>query len=196
MDNHLPKENQMKLNLGSFSVMFKGWVNIDTVNDPLLYKYAQGNGFMFYSMDLSREIPFNTNSVDLIYCSHMVEHIDYAQGENFLKECYRILKPGGAARFAVPDLEILIRMYQENRLKELDAINEPSKEMKMDIQKFWHVLTDGHKAAYDCKSFGELCRGAGFTEIKRCKFGEGHPTIMKETKDMFPEISLYVECVK
>lgn len=43
---------------------------------------------------------FESNSVDGIHASHILEHFfDY---EAFLKECYRILKPGGFLRICVP----------------------------------------------------------------------------------------------
>ncbi len=187
----------MKLNLGSFSVMFPGWINVDKVNHPALYAQASAEGCMYYSMDLRFGMPFAPNSIELIHCSHMVEHLTYREGEAFMADCYRIMKPGATARFAVPDAKILIRMYQEKRLLELDAINEPSKKTaKYPLERFWNVLTEDHKAAYDWESFHALCYQAGFNKIERKAYNEGHPTIIKECKDLFPEISLYVECTR
>ena len=45
-------------------------------------------------------LPFADNEFDMILCNHVLEHIpDDMQA---LKECYRVLKPGGTAVFQVP----------------------------------------------------------------------------------------------
>lgn len=186
----------MKLNLGSFTVMFPGWVNIDLVNHPWMYGKASQLGCQFYSMDLRGGIPNNDNSVELIHCSHMFEHLTFPEGEAFMKECYRVLQPGGTARFAVPDLDTMVGLYEENRLAELGAINEPCKTAKHNSERFWNILFEDHKSLYDYEALRDVCLAAGFTNIARHKFGEGHPTIIAETKDLFPEVSLYVEVTK
>ena len=43
----------------------------------------------------SKRIPERNESVDLIYCCHMIEHLDYEETNYFFMECKRILKPGG-----------------------------------------------------------------------------------------------------
>ena len=51
------------------------------------------------------KIPLDTSSVDLIYCSHTIEHLEEAKAINFLKECSRILKSGGVMRLSIPHTE-------------------------------------------------------------------------------------------
>jgi predicted SAM-dependent methyltransferase len=59
--------------------------------------------------DLSR---FAEGSVDEVYASHVYEHLGYQQElPRALAEIHRILKPGGILRIAVPDLEILCRLF-------------------------------------------------------------------------------------
>jgi len=45
------------------------------------------------------------NSVDEIYASHILEHFSYADAVKALAEWFRVLKPGGRMRIAVPDLQ-------------------------------------------------------------------------------------------
>ncbi len=151
---------------------------------------------IFLSMDITKGVPWATDSVSYIFSSHMIEHITYREAERFLKECHRILKPGGVMRIAVPDTEILVKMYQEKRLKELNAINEPAKEAKYDLERFHGVITYDHKAFYDWETMRDLCLEAGFSRVERKSFKVGHPVIVEETEDLFPEISLYVEIAK
>ena len=64
--------------------------------------------------DLSRGLPFADASVDVVYHSHMLEHLDRSQVPGFLGEVRRVLKPGGVQRIVVPDLEQLARVYLED----------------------------------------------------------------------------------
>ncbi|MBN1126260.1 MAG: methyltransferase domain-containing protein [Sedimentisphaerales bacterium] len=64
--------------------------------------------------NLSKGIPFTSNSVDAVYHSHLLEHLDRDIAEVFLKEIYRVLKPGGIQRIVVPDFEMLCRRYLQH----------------------------------------------------------------------------------
>ena len=46
--------------------------------------------------------PFKDESVDAIYASHFVEHLDGIERIKFFNECYRILKPQGIMRLLHP----------------------------------------------------------------------------------------------
>ena len=53
--------------------------------------------------DLTRfPYPFKDESVDAIYASHFVEHLDGTERMKFFNECYRILKPEGKMRLLHP----------------------------------------------------------------------------------------------
>jgi SAM-dependent methyltransferase len=61
--------------------------------------------------NLRAGIPFPDESFDVVYHSHVLEHLTKAAAADFLKECCRVLKPGGIIRVAVPDLEAIARNY-------------------------------------------------------------------------------------
>lgn len=64
--------------------------------------------------NLARGIPFDSAAVDVVYHSHVLEHLDRDIAVQFLKEAYRVLKPGGVQRIVVPDFEQLAREYVAN----------------------------------------------------------------------------------
>lgn len=61
--------------------------------------------------NLARGIPFDDNSVDAAYHSHLFEHLDRDVAEAFLLEVKRVLKPGGIHRIVIPDLEVICNAY-------------------------------------------------------------------------------------
>ncbi len=56
-----------------------------------------------YCWDASRRLPFDDNSLDLIYASHVLEHIPWYRTRTVLTDWVRVLKPGGALELWVPD---------------------------------------------------------------------------------------------
>jgi len=61
--------------------------------------------------DLSRGVPFPSDSVDAVYHSHFLDHLDRADTKNLLVEIKRVLKPNGIHRVVIPDFENLCRQY-------------------------------------------------------------------------------------
>ena len=93
--------------------MHPAWKNLD------INPYVDG----VESWKASEGIPAPSQSVDLIYHSHLLEHLDQEEGEDLIKECFRVLKPGGILRVVVPDLERICRDYLSS-LKEVDKETE------------------------------------------------------------------------
>jgi SAM-dependent methyltransferase len=54
-------------------------------------------------------IPFEDSFFDIIYSKSFVEHLYYP--ECYLKEAYRVLKPGGLLLTIVPDWEVNYKIY-------------------------------------------------------------------------------------
>ncbi len=61
--------------------------------------------------NLAKGIPFGSNSVDVVYHSHILEHLDKGVAKEFLLEVKRVLKPGGIQRIVVPDMEKACKAY-------------------------------------------------------------------------------------
>jgi SAM-dependent methyltransferase len=61
--------------------------------------------------NLRKGLPFESQSVDVVYHSHFLEHLDRDAAVKFLREVKRTLKPGGIQRIVVPDLENIVKAY-------------------------------------------------------------------------------------
>ena len=78
------------------------WENIDMVSHS---KHVR-------SYNLIKGFPYSDNSFDAVYHCQVLEHIPKEEAANFLKECLRVLKPGGILRVVVPDLQNIMQEYQ------------------------------------------------------------------------------------
>ena len=89
------------VNVGCGSVFHPDWENLDAhPASPQVRRH-----------DLRAGLPYAGGSVDAVYASHVLEHLAPEEAERLVRECARVLKPGGTARFAVPDLEAIGRLY-------------------------------------------------------------------------------------
>lgn len=91
----------LNLGCGDYFSKEREWVNLDFVSSyegVIAHNLLQG-------------IPFEDNSFDLVYHSHVLEHFSKEDGEKLISECFRVLKPNGVLRIAIPDLEIIAKKY-------------------------------------------------------------------------------------
>jgi len=70
--------------------------------------------------DVRNPLPYPDNQFDAIYAFHIIEHLSPREGETFLRDLHRILKPNGICRLSTPDLEDIARNY----LRQFDACLE------------------------------------------------------------------------
>ena len=91
----------LNLACGRVYITNDDWINLDYVSSDPHVRRA----------NLLGTLSFDSNSISLVYSSHFLEHIPFNQVPSFLKECYRVLKPGGVIRLVLPDFEEMCREY-------------------------------------------------------------------------------------
>jgi predicted SAM-dependent methyltransferase len=96
------------LNIGSGAFRHPYWTNIDYEGQSKYYQKLQGKaGVDFININLcekNKSLPFEDSTVHLIYCSHTLEHLQKENAIFFLRECNRVLQPGGILRLALPNI--------------------------------------------------------------------------------------------
>ena len=144
---------ELKLNLGCWTRNFgEDWVHIDGGHYPHVSSHDIVN------------LPFENNTVDLIYASHVFEYVDREEGLEVLKKWVSKLKKGGTLRIAVPDFQSMAKLYIEDSVP-LDKFLGPLfGKMKMDDETIYH------KTVYDFTSLKKLLTDAGFNHIQRYIF--------------------------
>ena len=189
-------DSKVKLNIGSYIQMSShGWVNMDRLE--ALSGFARNHGYKFMYYDATMQaLPFGMQPVDLIFSSHMLEHLTVDDGLKFLRDCYRVMKPGATIRLTMPDTDKLTELFVCGDLFELDDLLPPADAALMPSMKLFKFLADGHKTAYNWASLGPMLNLAGFKNVERKSFRKGHPQILRETHESLPELSLFVEATK
>lgn len=169
----------MKLNLGCGSTTPEGWENVDYA---LGARFAKLPGFGFINRrlglfdlawarrvrihDLRKPFPWPNDSVEAIYSSHTFEHLTRAQGEHFMREAYRVLKPAGVLRLVVPDLEHIVAQYRAGAIS-ADRFVEALDVLPEQGQSGWKLwlaplITFPHKCMYDTAALIAVFTANGF----------------------------------
>ena len=177
----------LRINFGCGQTPCQGWINLDNSYALKLRKFyplmtllkifnlissSQLRNIEFnrkkniFFADATKKFNFDNNSVDVIYTSHMLEHLSKKSANHFIKECNRVLKKGGILRVVVPDIKKIVDDYLLN--EDADAFLErsllvaPSLEsLKSKIQLFL-VGYRHHQWLYDSKSLQKLLLNNGF----------------------------------
>lgn len=178
----------IKLHLGCGKRNFgPDWVHIDG-----------GDFSHLHSHDITK-LPFENNSVDLIYSSHVLEYFDREEVTNVLKEWYRVLKIGGMLRVAVPDFKMMTTKYLIDGC-ELDLFLGP-------LYGKWSMgdKTIYHKTAYDFLSLKKVLQSNGFRGVQEYDWrNTEHSHIDDHSQSYLPHMdkengtlmSLNIECYK
>jgi predicted SAM-dependent methyltransferase len=124
----------LRVNIGCGITPTTGWINLDNspsvrlANWRLLAKVLLRTPFLpcnqrkFISEAIAQRIrfasaiklPFPDESVEVIYSSHMMEHLSRPNAVLFCSEARRVLAPDGIIRLALPDLRRLAVAYLDN----------------------------------------------------------------------------------
>lgn len=154
--------------------------------------------------DIVQGLPIPDESIELLYCSHVLEHISLEELRLALGNCYRHLQPGGIFRLVVPDLEIMAKTYVNSNTPEAAhefmRITWLGKEHRQrDILSFIKDWLAGniHLWMYDYNSLSLELSKAGFKNIRRAKFGDSGIDLFKDIED--PErwtLELGIQCQK
>lgn len=117
--------------------------------------------------------PFEDNSIDIIFMSHVLEHIPWTMTDKVLLEFYRILKPGGSIEIWVPDLKKLVAGYIDSTEMYKDGWFKFNEEQNQTKWFNGRLFTYGpgeenfHRAAFDYEYLTYCLKKAGFSSTEK-----------------------------
>ena len=137
--------------------------------------------------DLRKRLPFESDSFDAVYASHVLEHLHRDEASALLKEAYRVLRPGGLCRMLVPDLRAIVMEYlgQGSVPGDVGVSDDPARKMCRRllmrgesgpgggrVYRTYTAMTNlhDHKWMYDGPSLVKLMAEAGFQSCEERSF--------------------------
>jgi predicted SAM-dependent methyltransferase len=154
----LASKDVIRLDLGSGARRgCDDWVTVDLVGADINY-------------DLKNGLPLPDRSVDVIYSSHLLEHIPYKALLIFLSECYRVLKNNGEFLVCVPNAALYIKAYTEgtnfgaNHNLHLPAIVDTGS--RIDQLNYTAYMDGEHHFMFDNENIVNILLRAGFADVR------------------------------
>ena len=167
-----------KLQIGTGPNVLDGWLNTDV--EPAAPEIV--------FLDAGKPLPFDDATFDYVFGGHVIEHLGYEAGLAMLRECARVLRPGGTLRLATPNLQAVAALYgtehgeREARFIRWNidryvpyAVASPNG----DEPNLCFVINNlfrnfGHQFIYDARTFRLALTQTGFVDITETRPGESN----------------------
>lgn len=228
----MARREALKLNIGCGPNIVPDWENINNSSGILIQKILplrilvniteRITGRHLYvripksvrKCDAAGLLPYKSETVEVIYSSHMIEHLFRCQVELSLREAFRVLKRGGVLRLVVPDLERKARAYLA-RLEKVRAglldicpadeflrstlLGCEQKPSGLAIARIYRAFftDEGHHWMWDAPSLMTVVRQIGFREVRERAFLQSSiPEVQYLDLDSRRTESIYIEAYK
>ena len=129
--------------------------------------------------DIVEGLPIPDAECQLIYCSHVLEHLSLNGFRKALRNTYRKLDAGGIFRFVLPDLEYYAKKYindfsPDAALSFMRGTSLGCENRNRSLKGFIlsYLGNSQHLWMWDYKSIECELREIGFQEIRRAQFGD------------------------
>ena len=196
-----------RLHLGCGHNAPQGWVNLDGSWNARLSKYPGLRKLLkvlhvvpaslldiiwdpnILIHDVRKPLPFEDDTLSAIYASHLLEHLYLEEAKRLLKECLRVLEPGGVLRMVVPDLRAIVSEYWEEKQSVASAtrtetvtaadklnmkllLHPPMPPSGNALYRLYTTWKDfhSHKWMYDAESLVRYFQWAGYIDVQEMAF--------------------------
>jgi hypothetical protein len=152
--------------------------------------------------DIVKGLPLPDGSAELLYCSHVLEHLSLADLRTALRNSRRIVRSGGTFRLVLPDLERMIRDYCAEaddaaaiRFMQATLLGQQRRSRGLiGFARQW-LGNSHHLWMWDYRAMKSELEAAGFGGVRRAQYGDAaHQAFaLVENKDRWTNC-LGIEC--
>jgi hypothetical protein len=152
--------------------------------------------------DIVAGLPVPEHSVELLYCSHVLEHLSLADLRTALRNCRRVLQSGGIFRLVLPDLEFLTSEYVSDpspaaaiRFMQGTILGLETRPRGMPAMLRTWLGNSQHLWMWDFKGLAAELESVGFGSIHRASYNDSPVAAFRqvETADRWMNC-LGIEC--
>lgn len=133
-------------------------------------------GVVDFTADFNNPFPIGSEEFDGIYSAFCLEHVSYRSVPQFVRECLRILKPGGKALLIVPNTEEQLKWVQSHPEGwDNKSLFEAASEKLFGSQNMpddQGVDHNTHRCYFSPEIVQQLFQEAGFRDIVTQPYGE------------------------
>lgn len=183
-----PKEtnDETYLNLGFQHTKHAGFVNADYYLLNRLFRSDRPD----WMVDITRDWKCRDNHWDGIFCSHVIEHIIYADALHAFGEMYRTLKSGKTLRIVVPDAKKCVDFYNGMSREHFARWQFGAVALSNLAQNY------GHVSVWDADLLLFVLDYVGFTDVKEVGYLSGRTKQLLIDNPKSVDESVYVEATK
>jgi hypothetical protein len=160
---------KIKLEIGSGPYPRKGYIHLDINEDCEHVEIVSA----------ANEIPLHEETVSELIAVNILEHVEWIEVENVLKEWGRVLATNGTLLIHVPDMDWLLKFLPDETGEWKKAAgNQPFNAAvdKWQYMNHYIMSTDVkynlHRSVFTYKTLVELLKRAGFKSFKRINVEE------------------------
>jgi SAM-dependent methyltransferase len=130
-----------------------------------------------HEVDISRPLPFDSETAELIFAEHVIEHVPYLDGMCFLSECKRLLAAGGVLRLAFPDVTRIVTQAQAETMANYIRERRVQQAARTDLEQRarayrFIMLGSGHRACWTRDTATAAALAVGFVAVDAPNYGE------------------------
>jgi predicted SAM-dependent methyltransferase len=167
-----------------------GWINADGA-DGAPYRIQ---------LRVGEPLGFATDSLEVVFSEHFLEHITLPEARWFFRESFRVLKPNGLFRVSCPDMDAVTSGDTWRELaKVYESIGDfpPNTLTRKDLVVNHAFYGHGHKHLWTLEALREELEAVGFRDVERMPFGKSRvPGAAIEIRQGEAFMSLIVEATK
>lgn len=125
-------------------------------------------------LDINGGLPYASSSVDAIYCPHVLQTLSQSRAASLLRECRRILKPGGNIRISTIDLDLIVENFKDRDwYKKSNLFDGQNNWIANSCEQLNMIMREwDHKYLYNIEELRRIAESVGLNFINSCNAKE------------------------